>query len=83
MANTAQDSEDMTPEGAERLLDDHCAKLMEHFDSVQIFVNKVVGKGTRHISRGTGNWFARKGQIQHWLTISNHRDIKEEDANND
>ena len=44
--------------------------LGEHFDSVQIFVNRHESGelgGTVNISKGTGNWFARYGQIASWF----------------
>lgn len=45
--------------------------LGEHFDSVQIFCTRHemgTDNGTVSLSRGIGNWFARRGQIIHWLT---------------
>jgi hypothetical protein len=45
--------------------------LAEHFDSVQIFVSRheqTTHGGTININYGTGNWFARYGQINNWLT---------------
>lgn len=44
--------------------------LGEHFDSVQILCTRYKGGddgGTVNISRGTGNWFARYGQMKEWL----------------
>ena len=51
----------------------HCQQLIEHFDSVQIFVTRSEPEkdGTIHIARGTGNWFARYGQVAAWLTKEN------------
>ena len=44
------------------------AQLMEHFDSVQIFVTKNCGKGsTLSMKYGDGNWFSRYGQVRLWL----------------
>lgn len=45
-------------------------KLSEHFDSVQILCTRYKGGddgGTVNIARGTGNWFARYGQMKEWL----------------
>ncbi len=51
-----------------------CEKLGEHFDSVQIFATRYDGEtGTVNVQWGSGNWFARKGQIADWL-------IKEDEA---
>lgn len=44
-------------------------ELSEHFDSVHIFCTRYEGPdiGTVQVNRGTGNWYARSGQIQEWL----------------
>lgn len=48
-----------------------CAeKLGEHFDSVHIFCTRhepTTDNGTLCFSWGSGNWFARKGQIEEWI----------------
>lgn len=50
-----------------------CENLSEHFDTVHIFVTREGeemddgGKGTMNGSWGSGNWFARKGQITEWV----------------
>lgn len=57
-------------EGTEELkiLEKHIAQLGEHFDTVQIFVTKYVkNKETFNIYNGTGNYFARYGQIEQWI----------------
>lgn len=45
--------------------------LMEHFETVQIFVTRVTerdeGGGTMNANYGGGNWFARFGQVDAWL----------------
>jgi hypothetical protein len=55
--------------------------LGEHFDTVQIFVTRVEHDGndgmTMNANWGTGNWFARKGQVQDWLTKIDER-VREE-----
>jgi hypothetical protein len=44
------------------------ADLMRHFDSVQIFVTRQEPcKNTLAFSIGSGNWYARFGQVQEWL----------------
>lgn len=43
--------------------------LGEHFETVQVFVTRHEPgtlDGTKHIALGSGNWFARFGQIQQW-----------------
>lgn len=48
-----------------------CEKLQEHFDSVQIFCTRHESgelEGTVNIQLGLGNWFARYGQVVHWMS---------------
>ena len=50
--------------------------LGEHFDPVQIFVTRSEECGkqlTTNINLGSGNWFARYGQVKEWV-------VKEEEA---
>lgn len=58
------------------MVEKHLRELSEFFDSVQIFctrynANKVDGcdeEGTTlRMALGKGNWFARYGQVRHWL----------------
>lgn len=49
------------------------ARLSEHFDTVQIFVTRQTSDGTVNCQWGSGNWFARYGQIKQWL-------VKEDEA---
>lgn len=48
-----------------------CAnQLMEHFDSVQIFVTRheeVESQGTVNINLGAGNYFTRSGHVREWI----------------
>lgn len=44
--------------------------LGEHFDAVQIFATRHESgehRGTGNWALGTGNWYARYGQIRSWL----------------
>lgn len=45
------------------------AELSEHFDTVHVFCTRHESDdiGTVRLSRGSGNWFARFGQIQEWV----------------
>lgn len=49
----------------------HIDQLAEHFDTVQVFVTRVTqgGEYTVRIDTGTGNWFARYGQIRQWVEM--------------
>jgi hypothetical protein len=58
--------------------------LGEHFDSVHVFATRHESgelNGTIRISRGTGNYFARYGQIKSWVSVEEaiecHRATKE------
>jgi hypothetical protein len=73
----------MSNEGVQNVLDiarikEACAKLGEHFDTVQIFCTREgeTRSATVHLSRGVGNWFARYGQLKHYL-----REIENEMVN--
>lgn len=43
------------------------AQLQEHCDSVQVFATFRYDGETAGISVGSGNWYARLGQIKDWL----------------
>lgn len=54
-----------------KLIDGAVMRLLEHVDSVQIFVTKHKPGGkdtsTLHYTWGDGNWFTRYGQIKAWV----------------
>jgi hypothetical protein len=52
-----------------RRIDDAVAVLSEHYDTVQIFVTRYDSQSgeTMNLESGTGNWFARRGQVDDWL----------------
>lgn len=61
--------------------------LGEHFDTVQVFVTRHeagTADGTKHISMGSGNWFARFGQIKVWViqTDEHERGAARREMNN-
>lgn len=46
--------------------------LEEHFDTVQIFTTRYdggEGHGTVYGIRACGNFYARYGQVRHWLLL--------------
>lgn len=45
----------------------HCAHLMEHFDSVQIFVTRHENKHTRGMNWGDGDLYSRLGITREWI----------------
>lgn len=60
----------ITPE-LQKLVDDVNAKLLEHFDSVRIFVTLHNGGEavTQSYETGGGNFCAQFGQVMEWVTI--------------
>lgn len=64
------------------VLKSHAAQLGEHFDTVQIFVTRhdpSKDDGTVSAFEGTGNWFARYGQVRNWLLKEERKDDDGED----
>ena len=57
----------------QRLLEASAARLMEHCDSVQIFVTKHDGgaETTESYHWGLGNWYARYGMVREWVEKEN------------
>jgi hypothetical protein len=59
--------------------------LSEHFETTHIFCTRYEDGGTIGIQKGTGNWFARYGQIREFLlkedeeARANQRDYREDD----
>lgn len=59
----------MTPDERQRVLQDHVAMLREHFDNVQIFCSSVDDEDTtKYHAAGSGNYFARLGQVRDYVT---------------
>lgn len=68
MSLTTKDSDQNPGDADLQIVAAHADRLMEHFDSVQIFVSRHLQDGdTRAISRGAGNYCARIGQIKEWI----------------
>ena len=61
-------SDEATPDDQKRI-EEHCAKLMEHFDVVRVFASR--NDGSRQVTIGNtsggGNFYAQVGQVQEWL----------------
>lgn len=52
------------------LVQHHIDRLREHFDTVQIFVTREEPEKTKEtitVQKGSGNWFARYGQVRLWM----------------
>jgi len=73
----------MTPEQVMEMLDKHCNVLSEHCDSVQILASWLNPDGTTSsVSRGSGNWFARRGMASDFISRSQADDIGKSVAEN-
>lgn len=60
-----EDEKDKTSEELNQMVKTTAARLMEHFDSVYIFVTKKVSDGyTFGTSHGAGNYYANYGQLK-------------------
>jgi uncharacterized alpha/beta hydrolase family protein len=64
----------MTPQEKgqwEEMVQKKASELAEHFDSVQLFVTGHRGgeETTFSYEYGKGNFYARMGQINEWMTI--------------
>ena len=63
-------------------LKEACRTLGEYFETVQIFCTRVSDEeadegGTVSCQHGTGNWFARKGQVTEWVLKQDENTRKE------
>lgn len=54
-----------------KIVADISMKLGEHFDAVQILATWQEEGGTNRVFWGNGNWFARRGMMQHMLENEN------------
>ena len=59
------------------LLDACIARLMERFETCQIFVSRYENAGTEYKGMGRGNAFARRGQVSEWLCKETETDREE------
>lgn len=60
-----------------KLLDDTLARLAEHFEAIQIMVTRYTEDGTQHVSRGTGNWYARQGMAHEFIGLARADEVAE------
>lgn len=65
------DPAEQLPEQLRSMVDKKASELMEHADSVQIFITWHDGGSevTKSYETGKGNFYARQGQIDEWLRI--------------
>lgn len=62
-----------------KLVDEYADKLMEHADSVRIFVTVHRGEDstTCSLNSGRGNFQAQRGQIDEWIVMQRQRERNE------
>lgn len=68
-----KDTEDQDMERVQNAIN----QLSEHFDAVQIFASRheaEIEDGTISLNLGSGNWFARYGQVRNWIIKQEERD---------
>jgi len=71
-------SDHLTGAQRERIVKDAVAKLMEHFETVQIFVTRHDSHvGTGACTRGDGNFYARMGQVRDWIDREHEASLDE------
>lgn len=76
-----------------RELESAVSTLLKHFDTVQIFVTVHQKEGemeqTLDMKDGSGNWYARFGQVRSWLIFQESNEargasqVKDEDDNDE
>ena len=61
-----------------------CESLVEHFDSVQIFVTRhePSSGGTIRSSQGLGDWYARFGHVYCWVKAQEQDDVYQRNKDN-
>lgn len=72
----------MKDEETSRILSEAVSSLREHFDTVQIFVTRhdIDAEGTLSRAEGSGNYFARYGLCEQWVS---HHSATIEDMDDD
>lgn len=50
-----------------KLIEETVDNLSQHFDTVHVLATRYEGSDTLNISKGSGNWYARYGQMREWL----------------
>lgn len=83
----SEESQELSKDQDVSMVRQSAESLIEHFDSVQIFVTKKSddGDGYIQIQLGRGNWFTRYGQVKCWIIKEDEttreqsrKDMKEE-----
>ena len=74
---------DSTNESLTQLIDNSLEALMEHFEAVQILAttHDSISGDTYDWMRGSGNWYARRGLADNFISKDKAQDIGVEVAN--
>lgn len=66
-----------------KIVDEVKSKLLEHFDSVRIFVTRHDGNAeeTEAYTVGGGNFYAQLGQAHEWISIQDQYQRSHADRN--
>jgi len=75
----------MPNEEMEKMVEDSADRLMEHFDSVRIFVTVHRGdkESTKGITKGRGNYYAQIGQVREFIIRDDKQTRMEEEKENE
>jgi len=66
----------MTTKEPEKIVEEICHRLMEHFEHVQILASRQTKDGqTEAFKWGRGNWFARQGMAQAFISLDISQDM--------
>lgn len=76
---------DASMERVRALVDAALASIIEHADSVRIFVTVHDGANdrTKSFSRGRGNFYAQFGSVQEWMIATDQQARNEESKETD
>lgn len=75
----SEENQDKVPDEmveADRLVNEAVQKISEYVDAVTIFVSKKREdgqSGTWRLVMGSGNWYARYGQIKQWVLVEENQ----------
>lgn len=69
----------MNQSESEKIVDNHVAQLLEHFDSVTILVTQHDGGASETASyvSGGGNYYARIAKANEWLLMDKAQVVKQ------
>lgn len=72
-----KDPTEMDGEHVLKMCEEFSSRVMEHAESVRIFISGRTNSGTRTVTYGKGNWYAQRGQVSTWNKSEDERDCIE------